>query len=236
VAIVNEALAKQAFPDQSPIGHKLGDSTVIGVVKDAHYNGARDKPRPVIYRPLFQNDLSRDISIELRHRANASPLSAARQELAAVDRNLPIFRVKTLRAAASESLLRERLLATLSSVFGGLALLLACLGLYGLMAYAVARRTSEIGIRLALGAGRGNVIKMVLSETVLLAVAGVAVGAPLAIWMAGFVKTLLYQVEPADPFVIGAAAAVLIGVAALAGYLPARRASRVDPMVALRYE
>jgi len=236
VVIVNEALAKKAFPDQSPIGHKLGDATVIGVVKDAHYNGARDKPRPVLYQPLFQGNLGGDISIEIRHRANAAILTAVRQELAAVDRNLPIFRVKTLRTAAADSLLRERLLATLSSVFGGLALLLACLGLYGLMAYAVARRTSEIGIRLALGAGRGNVIKMVLRETMLLAGAGIALGVPLAIWMAGFVKTLLYQVEPADPFVIGAAAAVLIGVAALAGYLPARRASRVDPMVALRYE
>ena len=236
VVIVNESLARRALPDRSPIGHRLADSTIIGVVKDTHYNGTRDKPRPVIYRALFQTGLGNDVSFEVRHQPRASMLDSVRREVASVDRNLPIFRIKTLHMEAADSLLRERLLAMLSSAFGGLALLLACLGLYGLMAYAVARRTGEIGIRMALGAAQGHVISMVLRETMWLVLAGVIAGIPLALWLATYVKTLLFEVSPADPLSIAVAAAVLIGVAAVAGYLPARRAARVDPMVALRYE
>jgi len=236
VVIVNESLARRALPDQSPIGHRLGSATIVGVVKDTHYNGTRDQPRPVLYRALFQADLGGDVSFEVLHQPRAAMLESVRREVAAVDRNLPIFRVKTLRAQAADSLLRERLLAMLSTAFGGLALLLACLGLYGLMAYAVARRTGEIGIRMALGAGRGHVISMVVRETLWLVIAGIATGVPLALWTAGYAKALLFEVTPADPLSLGIAAAVLIGIAAVAGYLPARRAARVDPMVALRYE
>ncbi len=165
------------------------------MVKDSHYNGVRDKPRPVLYFALFQNDWRRDVSFEIRHRPTAALMADVRREIEAADSNLPLFRIKTLRMQTQESQLKERLLATLSSVFGGLAMLLACLGLYGLMAYAVARRTSEIGVRLALGAQRSNVIAMVLRETLLLALAGIAAGIPLAIWMAGYVKTLLLRSE-----------------------------------------
>ena len=133
-------------------------------------------------------------------------------------------------------MLRERLLATISSFFGALALLLACLGLYGLMAYAVARRTSEIGIRMALGARRRTIIGLILRETVWLLLAGIAAGIPLAAWLSGYTKSLLFGIAPADPVIIAASVALLISVAVLAGFLPARRASRIDPMVALRYE
>jgi len=153
-----------------------------------------------------------------------------------VDRSLPIFRIKTLRAQAEDELLRERLLATLSTFFGALALLLACLGLYGLMAYAVARRTGEVGIRMALGAGRGHVMWLVLRETFFLALAGIAAGIPLALWTARYAKSLLFEIDTADPVTIAVTVTALIAVAALAGYIPARRATRVDPMVALRYE
>jgi putative ABC transport system permease protein len=236
VVIVNESLARRALSGQNPIGHRLGAGMIVGVVKDVHYNGTRDKPRPVLYRPLFQADLGGDVTFEVRHQGGVLMLDHVRREVAEVDKNLPIFRIKTLRAQAADSLLRERLLAMLSSAFGGLALLLACLGLYGLMAYAVARRTSEIGIRMALGAGRSHVISMVLRETGWLVLAGITAGIPLALWTARYAKALLYEVTPADPLTMGAAAVVLMGVAAIAGYLPARRASRVDPMVALRYE
>ena len=244
VAIVNESLASRAFPGQNPIGHRLGPATIVGVVKDSHYNGVRDQPRPVLYHPLFQR--GRDtghqefrwgfVSYELRYRTSANLVDEVRRAVAAVDRNLPIFRIKTLRAQAEESLLKERLLAMVSSFFGALAVLLACVGLYGLMAYAVARRTSEIGIRLALGARRDHILWLVLRETVWLTVAGVAVGAPAALWAATFAKSLLFGIGVADPLTIVVTVAMLIGVAALAGYLPARRALRVDPMMALRYE
>jgi predicted permease len=243
VVIINESLAKRALPGQNPIGHHLGwaagkggaGATIIGVVKDTHYNGVRDQPRPVLYMPLFQSD-NTDVSFEMRYRSGTGLTDEVRCEVASIDPSLPIFRVRTLRAQTEQSLLKERLLATLSAFFGGLALLLACLGLYGLMAYAVARRTGEIGIRIALGARRGNVVWMILRETLLLTLAGVACGIPVAMWTNGYAKSLLFGVEPTDPLTFAATAGVLVCVAVLAGIVPARRATRVDPMIALRYE
>jgi ABC-type antimicrobial peptide transport system permease subunit len=163
-------------------------------------------------------------------------VDAVRQAIASVDRNVPIFRVKTLHTQTEDSFLRERLLATISSFFGGLALLLACLGLYGLMAYAVARRTAEIGIRMALGARGRQIIWLILRETLWLVLAGIASGVPLAVALSRYTRSLLFGVSPVDPAILAGSIAAMIAVAALAGYLPARRASRVDPMVALRYE
>jgi len=243
VAIVNESFAARAFPGQNPLGHKLGATadTIVGVVKDSRYSGPREQPRPVVYYPLFQHGRDQEYqwgfaSFELRYRTGANLVDQVRREVAAVDRSLPIFRIKTLRAQAEDELLRERLLATLSTFFGALALLLACLGLYGLMAYAVARRTGEVGIRMALGAGRGHVMWLVLRETFFLALAGIAAGIPLALWTARYAKSLLFEIDTADPVTIAVTVTALIAVAALAGYIPARRATRVDPMVALRYE
>jgi len=153
-----------------------------------------------------------------------------------VDRNLPIFWMKTLHAQTENSFLRERLHAAISSFFGGLALLAACLGLYGLMAYTVTRRTAEIGIRMALGASRQEVTWLVLRETLWLLVAGGAAGIPLAVWLSRYAKSVLFGVVGLDPVIIATSVVMLIGVAALAGFLPVRRASRIDPMVALRYE
>jgi predicted permease len=241
VVIVNESLARRAFPGQNPIGHRLGPATVVGVVKDSLYGGAREQPRPVLYHPLFQHGRDQEyrwgfVSFELRYRSAANLLDQARREIASVDRNLPVFLAKTLRQQSAQSLLRERLLATVSSFFGGLALMLACLGLYGLMAYAVARRAGEIGIRMALGARRDHILWLVLRETLWLTLAGIAAGLPLALWAARYTKSLLFGIESADPLTIAATIALLIGVAALAGYIPARRALHVDPMAALRCE
>jgi predicted permease len=241
VVIVNESLARRAFPGQNPIGRRLGEATVVGVVKDSLYGGAREQPRPVLYHPLFQHGRDQEyrwgfVSFELRSRSAANLLDEARREIAAVDRNLPVFRAKTLREQSAQSLLRERLLATVSSFFGGLALLLACLGLYGLMAYAVARRAGEIGIRMALGARRDHILWLVLCETLWLTLAGIATGLPLALWAARYTQSLLFGIKSADPLTIAATIASLIGVAALAGYIPARRALHVDPMAALRCE
>jgi predicted permease len=245
VVIVNESLARQALPGQNPIGHRLDGAEIIGVVKDSHYGGAREQPRPVLYRSLFQGQGGTDpgqwvgmgaVSFELRYRSGAGLVDEVRQAVASVDCNVPIFHVKTLRAQTEDSFLRERLLATFSNFFGGLALLLACLGLYGLMAYAVARRTAEIGIRMALGARRRGIIWLIVRETLWLVSAGAVVGIPLAVWLSRYAKTLLFGIAGADPAVFAASLAALIGVGVLAGFLPARRASRIDPMVALRYE
>jgi predicted permease len=241
VVIVNESLANTAFPNQNAIGHWLGAATIVGVVKDSHYNGAREQPKPVLYHPLFQHGPDQEyrwgfVSFELRYGSRSNLLDEVRREVASVDRNLPIFRAKTLLAQAEQSMLKERLLAMLSSFFGALALLLACVGLYGLMAYAVARRTSEIGIRLALGARRDHIMWLVLRETLWLTLVGVAIGVPLALWAARYTKSVLFGISTADPLTIAVTVATLIGVALLAGYIPARRAVGVDPMVALRCE
>ncbi|HLJ50013.1 MAG TPA: ABC transporter permease [Bryobacteraceae bacterium] len=242
VVIVSETLAKFAFPRQNPLGHKLGDSaTIVGVAKDTRYHGPREAISPVLYYPLFQHGHEQEyhwgfVSYELRYRLGAGLLAQARREVAAVDRNLPIFRAKTLQVQAEESLLRERLLATLSGFFGGLALLLSCIGLYGLMAFTVAVRTAEIGIRVALGSGRANILWLVLRETAGLVVLGVLAGMPFAMWAARYAKSLLFGVTASDPLTAIATAAILMTVALVAGYVPARRALRVDPMVALRCE
>ena len=241
VVMINEALAARAFPGQNPLGHRVADATIVGVVKNSLYEGMHDRPKPVLYRPQFQHGREQEYrwgftSFELRYRSSASLLEQVRREVASVDRNLPLFRARTLQAQTEQSLLKERLLAMLSSFFGGLALLLACLGLYGLMAYAVARRTAEIGIRLALGARGTDVTWLVLRETLCLTVAGIVCGVPLALVAARYAKSMLFEINPADPWAIAAAIVLLTGVGALAGYVPVRRALRVDPMTALRCE
>jgi predicted permease len=245
VVIVNESLARRAFPGQNPIGHRIDDAEIIGVIKDSMYGNSREQLRSVLYRPLFQSQGGTDpgrwvgvgfVSFELHYRSDANLVDEVRQAIGSVDRNLPIFAIKTLRAQTEDSFLRERLLAAISSFFGGLALLLAGLGLYGLMAYAVARRTAEIGVRMALGAHQGGIIWLIARETVWLVSAGAGAGIPLAVWLARYAKTLLFGMAGPDPEILAYSVAVLIGVAMLAGFLPARRATKVDPMVALRYE
>jgi len=241
VVIVNQSLARGAFPNRDPIGRKLGDATIVGLVKDARLNGAREQPGPVLYYPLFQHGPEQEfrwgfVSFELRYGARSNLLDEARRTVSSVDPNLPVFQARTLRAQAEQSLLKDRLLATLSSFFGALALLLASVGLYGLMACAVARRRAEIGIRLALGARRVHILWLVLSETLWLTLAGIAAGVPLALWAARYAKSDLFGIGPADPLTMAATVLSLTGVALLAGYIPARRALRIDPAMAVRYE
>ncbi len=244
VVMVNETLARQALPGQNPIGHRIEDAEIVGVVKDALYAGAREQPRAVLYRPLFQMQGSMNpsawtwsagVSFELRYGGSIA-MDDVQRAVAAVDPHVPIFRVKTLAAQTDDSLLRERLLATLSTVFGGLALLLACLGLYGLMAYAVTRRTGEIGIRMALGAPRAQIVWLTVRGALALVCAGAAIGLPVSVRAARYARTLLFGLTTSDPWVMAVSMGALLAVAAIAGYLPSRRASRVDPMAALRYE
>jgi ABC-type antimicrobial peptide transport system permease subunit len=162
--------------------------------------------------------------------------SSIREAVREVDNNLPLFDVKSQSQQADESLAQERLFATLSSFFGVLALLLACIGLYGVMSYGVARRTNEIGIRMALGATAPRVTRMVMRETMLVVVIGVAIGLGAAFGATRLVGAMLFGLAPTDPITISLAVVLMLVVAALAGYLPARRAAKVDPMIALRYE
>jgi len=187
--------------------------------------------------PFFQHGRGYGATIEIRYTGGVSALiDQVRSKIQSVDRNLPIFRVKTLEVQARESLARERLIAMLSSFFGILALALASIGLYGLMAYSVTRRTNEIGIRMALGAQRAQVTWLVLRETLLLVAIGVAIGVPAAIMATRLISSILFGVMPTDPTTYGVAVSILLLVAGLAGYVPARKASRIDPIVALRYD
>jgi ABC-type antimicrobial peptide transport system permease subunit len=167
---------------------------------------------------------------------SATLAAAVQREARALDPAMPIFTAETLAAQLDVSLTQERLVAALSSVFGLLSLVLVCIGLYGVMAYDVARRTHEIGIRMALGASARQIAQMALGETLRLVVIGLVVGLGAALAATRWVKSLLFGLQPHDPLTIGLAVLLLLAVAAVAGYLPARRASRVDPMVALRHD
>jgi ABC-type antimicrobial peptide transport system permease subunit len=176
-------------------------------------------------------------NFEIRTLGNpASVMAELRNTVQSFDRNLPILSVKEERDLIDRSLVQERLIATLSSFFGTLAVLLAALGLYGVMSYAVARRTNEIGIRMALGAARSRVVFMILREVALLLAAGGIAGAAAAFAVTRLIQGFLFGLAPLDPLSFVAAGALLAIVAGLAGYLPAHRASKIDPMIALRYE
>jgi predicted permease len=246
VVIINEAMAHRYFGDGNPMGKHLtvpnwnGDASwkeIVGVVKDAKNRGLRESAAPMIYLPLFQFPDEGLITFEVR--TAISPLSvsnAIQRVIKATEPRLPVFDIKTLNKQVDDSLVQERLIASLSSLFGVLALLLAAVGVYGLMTYATNRRTGEIGIRMALGATRGQIAGMVLRETLLLVLVGLAIGVPAATASSHLIRSELYGLKANDPLTILIASLVMVSIAVFAAYLPARRASRVDPMVALRTE
>jgi predicted permease len=246
VAIVNESYAKHYFGDRPALGRHIGFGIdpgtktpieIIGIVKDAKYTGVRDEiPRQAFF-PFLENDFAGGAVMYVR---TSQPPSAAfgsiRQALRDVDANVPLYNPRTLEHQIESSLLNERLVATLSTAFGVLATLLAIIGLYGVMAYTVARRTREIGLRMALGAVPTAVVWLVMREVLLLVGAGVTIGLIAALALSRLVRSQLYGITPHDPITIVAAALALAAVAMLAGYVPARRATRVNPVLALRYE
>jgi predicted permease len=248
VAVVNTTFAEHYFKDQNPIGRSFSfdDETdkgqpieIVGVVGAIKGEDARQKPDPTIYRPILQiQDASAYLAtIHLRTLSDPTPLTKqVRQVINQIDDKLPIFGVTTMNDQLRDNLDQERLIAQLVSFFGALALILACIGLYGVMAHGVARRTNEIGIRMALGARGSNIAWMILRETLYLVIAGLVIGVPAALFGARLVAAQLFGMSPTDPLTLAAAAIVLTLVALLAGYLPARRASRVNPLNALRYE
>ena len=215
---------------------------IIGVVKDAKYVNLREPFRRTVYRSCWQTtNVDSSLSLEVRTlRDPAGIAGALRGEVHTVAANVPVTGVGTLARQVDKSLVQERLVATLSLFFGGLALGLACIGLYGVMSYNVARRTGEIGIRIALGARYPDIIWMVLRQTLLLVAIGIAIGTPAALAAvrvtASQISGLLFGLSATDATTIGLAALILTTVATLAGYIPAGRAARIDPMEALRYE
>ncbi len=244
VALLNEAAARFYFGDRNPIGARLsvmrGDKVhqVVGIVKDSRYQNLREPDTRMIYLPTTQA-FDRLGRLTLAVNATGRPTeltNAIRNEVRAAGSNILLTDIATLSEQVDQSLVQERLVATLSLCFGLLALLLACIGLYGVMSYDVARRTHEIGIRMALGATAERVVRLVLSEALLWVALGVALGLGAALATTRWVESLLFGLKPHDPLTIGLAALLLLAVAAVAGYLPARRAARVDPLVALRHD
>ena len=240
IVIVNEALVRKYFKGREPIGQRLGldepDTEIIGVVRDAHVNSVREAAMPMVFFPFDATPLYVG-TMQIRAAGDPAAVGeAVRRALHESEPRLPVDRITTIATLAGSTLRQERLIARLTAVVGVLALALASLGLYGLMAYAVKQRTGELGIRFALGAPRARVLWMVFSESLLLMAAGLAIGVPLVAGASRLINSLLFGVSAADPATIVPAMLVLLGVGGLASYLPALRASRVDPVTALRTE
>ena len=245
-AVINQTFARRFFAGTNPLGKHVRDTysgnpaemVVVGVAADAKYNNLREKALPRIYAPLANPMWENPAAIyEVRTYADPQAVAAAlRQVVQEAAPTLPPIEIYTMSGLVDDSLQTDRFIEQLASAFSLLALLLAAIGLYGLMAFTVARRTRDIGIRLALGAEPGNVLWQVLRETLVLVMIGIAIGVPLALGSTHFMRSMLFGLGFADPVAILSATTLLALVAALAGFLPARRASQVDPMVALRYE
>ena len=246
VGVVNEAFVRRVMGGENPIGKRIvverGDSVreIIGVVKDTRYASLKEDTPPLMYQPFLQTQTGRgQMTLHVRVAEHAAGVVARiREEVQRIDKDMPLFTIQTLGDQMNGLLSRERLVATLSTLFGVVALLLASVGLYGLMAFSVVQRTGEMGLRMALGAARQNVVRLVMRDAMLLVGVGLVVGVPCALLTGRLassqVSGLLFGLSATDPSTMAGAVLLLMAVAALAAYLPASRAARVDPMVALR--
>jgi predicted permease len=243
VAIVNRKFAEHFFPGKSAIGKRIGSGggpqakltiEIVGVVADSLYEG----PREGVHRQVFVPHWGRGgAAFYVRAQAASdSVYGVVRNEVKQLDATMPVYELKTVEAQLDETLLTDRLIALLSAGFGFLATCLASIGLYGVMAFVVARRRKELGLRLALGAERGSVLWLVMKEVLVLLSIGLIIGIPAAMGLARYVSTQLYGIEPNDPWIAASTVALLAAVSAAAGMIPAHRASRIDPILALRYE
>jgi predicted permease len=242
VAIINETAARSLFGGENPIGRRIGvgtagDTILIGVVKDAKLNSLREATPQIMYRPFLQSGPPRRMTFAIR--TSVPPLSiltSLRRELDAVQRDLPLFGFTTLRSVLEKSMAQERLFAVLSSLFGVVALALAAIGLYGVMAYSVNQRTREIGLRIALGAQTRTVLGLMLGQGLKVIFVGLVAGLIAAVALTRLIASRLYGITATDPVVLAVVPGLLVAVAVFACWLPARRAARVDPMEALRCE
>ena len=246
VAVVNELFAKGAFGNDNPLGKHISlfgrpprDLEIVGVSKTARYAELKSENQPVVYIAYNQGAFGSVSQVTFELRTAGNPLNyvnSVREIVHQADARVPISNVKTQAAQVDQAMNQAIVFARLCTAFAILALAIACVGLYGTMSYAVARRTAEIGIRMALGARRGGVIWMVLRQVFVLASVGLAIGLPIALAASKLVESFLFGMKPDDPLSIAAAIMVLVSAAVIAGYAPARRASKIDPMVALRHE
>jgi putative ABC transport system permease protein len=245
VVLIDDALARRWFPNQDPVGKHLKpgrrDSkapwlTVAGVVGNIKTDGFEQPDQPHLYMPILQNP-GYGMAIYLRTQVDPSSLTnLLRQQVQAIDPNLPVFGERTMDDVVSASLAQRRFAMQVVSLFGVLALLLAGIGIYGVMAYSVSQRTREIGIRMALGAGSGAILRPLLWQGMLLTIIGVSIGLASAFALTRSLRSLLYEVAPNDLLTYVGIAVLLMGVAMLACYVPARRATRINPLLALRNE
>lgn len=245
VVIINEKMARYFFGDKNAIGRHIGhadvqdpiDIEIVGVVKDSKAITVKDDVGESMYFPYQQDE---GIGMMTFYTRTTQPpqevADSLRRVVKGLDPSLPVFALKSMQLQVSESLSIDRLIALLSASFGLLAILLVAVGLYGVTAYSVARRTREIGIRMALGATDRNVLRLVMHEVVLMTGLGVAIGLPAAFALSQVARSWLFGLTPYDPLALTIATALLIAVTLLSGLLPARRATKVDPLVALRYE
>jgi len=245
VALVNQTFARRFFGGEDPIGKRFDDrgaaSTgryeIAGVVGDAKYGSVRERTRPMVFHPMWQEAARGSCMLHVRTASESKAIAVAiRREVQAVDNEALIGDIRTLPQVIRAQLRQDRMFAVLAGFFAALALALGAIGIYGMVAYRVAHRTAEIGVRMALGAQHGDVLWLIMRETLLLLAAGAAIGLPAAMAGARLVKSLLYSLDPMDPLSLVSAAAVLFVAGALAGYLPARRAASIEPTLALRSE
>ena len=241
VVVINQAMADRFWPGQDAVGRRFkffGDAdftTVVGVARTTKYNGIAEEPIPFIYQPLRQN-YTPQATLHVRAAGDASLLAAAvRRQVQELDPTLSVFNVRTLEEQVSNALAPLRINVVVLSAFGALALILASIGLYGVASYSVAQRTREIGLRMALGARPSSVLSMVLGHGLMLVAIGLVAGIGLAVALAGVVPPdLLPNVNARDPWTFGVTSALLATVALVASYIPARRAMRIDPLIALK--
>jgi predicted permease len=244
VAIVNDVFARYYFKNESAIGKRFGRRRdgpaaleIVGVVKSSKYSRVDEEIPRVVYLPVLQNPNPSYLAVYARAQGDPKALfPAIRRVVRELDANLPVTDLRTMDEQVGQALAAQRLMATLSGCFAVLATLLAAIGLYGVMAYSVTRRSREIGIRVALGAGRGSLLGLVMREAALLTACGVVVAIPAALALTRLVRAQLYQVVPYDPLSVAVSTVALTAVALLAGYIPAERATRVNPILALRHE
>jgi putative ABC transport system permease protein len=242
VAIINDTLARQFFPNEDPIGHRFKDDydgsrrTIIGVVGSIKNQQPMNPPMPGFYAPHAQKAWS-GMWVTVRTTGDPAKLAAlARGAVHALDPDIPVLKMRTMPQVVADSLLEPMLLTSFLAGFAGFALVLAAIGIYGIIAYSVAQRMHEMGIRVALGASRSAILALILRRGAVLAGVGVALGIPLALAMSRLIGSLLYGISPRDLTVFIGVPILLVAVALAACCIPARRAMRVDPMVALRYE
>jgi len=241
--VISETAARSYWPGEDPIGKRVAlgqggfggeGAEIIGIVQDVRYGSVETSVMPDVYLPLLQSPRSGGLIFVKSRLSAASLMPIVRQEVSALDRDVPLIDVKMMDERFGDAIWRTRISAWLLGVFAALALVLSAVGLYGVMSQGVEQRRRELGVRIALGAQRGDILRLIIGRVAILAIGGIALGLALAVPAMRLLTALLYQVKPGDPLVLTTLALILLAVALLSGYVPAKRATEVDPLTTLR--